>query len=246
MTLLSGDLAAVPSHVAVIMDGNGRWASMRGLKRFKGHYEGVESAKRIIRSCIDLKISYLTLYTFSTENWNRPLDEVSGLMTLLRAQLTGGLDDLNRRNIRLRVLGRRSDLDPDLVSVIERAEIATANNTALNLNLAFNYGGRDEIVRAAQKWARDVESGACLAGDLTESIFSSYLDTNPMPDPDLFLRPGGESRLSNYMLWQLAYAEIVILDCLWPDFSHDHMVDALKIYANRERRFGRAPIAGEK
>lgn len=229
---------ALPRHVAIIMDGNGRWAEGRGLKRLKGHHEGVLSARRAVQSCLDLGIPYLTLYAFSTENWRRPAEEVSGIMGLFRAQLTTGLQDLVDRNIRIRIIGRRDDLDQDLRHILETAETKTATNTALVLTIAFNYGARDEIVRAAQKWGRDLLNGHGGVDALTEDTFAQYLDTAGIPDPDLFLRTSGEYRISNYLLWQLAYAELVILDCFWPDFNHDHMTEALARYARRNRRFG--------
>ena len=227
-----------PSHVAIIMDGNGRWAAARDLPRAAGHREGVEAARRALEAARDLGLRYLTLYSFSTENWRRPAGEVRDLMSLLRKFIGEDLPKLKKEGVNVRIIGDRKSLDMDLRALVNRAENETASNDRFFLQIAFNYGGRDEMVRAAKKFAADVKAGRRNAVDLTESDFSEYLDTQSAPDPDLVIRTSGEHRISNFLLWQAAYAEYVFLDVLWPDFDAKAFADALEEYNNRERRYG--------
>lgn len=229
---------SIPRHIAVIMDGNGRWAQKRGLDRFKGHYQGAEALKRTIQGCQDLGIEYLTVYAFSTENWKRSKEEIGILMSLLRRHLRSDLAEINQNNIRVRFIGHYHHLDTDLVALIDHAIKLTQNNTGLHLTIAFNYGGRAEIVRAAQKLARKVQEGKLAPDEITEETFSQELFTHDLPDPDLFIRTSNESRISNYLLWQLAYTELVIVETYWPDFTKDDLVNAIVQYQSRERRFG--------
>ncbi len=229
-----------PRHVAVIMDGNGRWAHARGRPRTFGHKEGVEALRRAVEAAGDLGVSYLTVFGFSTENWRRPADEVSALMELLRLYVALDLERLAREGVRVRVIGQRDGLAPDILQIIERAEIRTAHNRGLNLTIAFNYGGQSEIVRAARRVAADAAAGLLDPAALTEHSFAAYLDTADLPDPDLVIRTSGEQRISNFLLWQAAYAELVFLDILWPDFNREALERAIAEYHNRERRFGGA------
>lgn len=240
MELVNDNPAAGVKHVAVIMDGNGRWAASRGLPRAVGHRNGVEAVRRCVKAAIDIGLPYLTLYSFSTENWKRPQLEVRELMKLLKAFVDSDLRQLRDHNVKIRIIGRRDNLRPDLRRLIENCETQTAHCTGLNLTVAFNYGGRDEILRAAQTVARKVESGDLKAAEISADEFEFGLDTHGAPDPDLVLRTSGEKRLSNYLIWQAAYAEYVFLDVLWPDFKREHLVDALNEYAVRDRRFGGA------
>lgn len=229
---------SIPRHIAIIMDGNGRWAQRRGLERFKGHYQGATALKRTIQACGELGIEYLTVYAFSTENWKRPQEEIGFLMSLLRRHLRSDLAEINKNNIRVRFIGDYHSLDPDLVALINHAITLTQNNTGLQFTIAFNYGGRTEIVRAAQKLACKVQEGKLTAGEITEEVFSGELFTHDLPDPDLFIRTSNESRISNYLLWQLAYTELVFVETYWPDFTKDDLVNAIAQYQTRERRFG--------
>ena len=231
-------MAAVPRHVAIIMDGNGRWAARRALPRVIGHRQGIEAARRVVTAASELGIAYLTLYGFSSENWRRPVQEVADLMGLLRTYLRSDLADLHPNNIRLRVIGERETLASDLVSMIEEGEALTAKNTKLNLNIAFNYGGRNEIVAVAQRMARDVAAGRLDPSQITAAEIESRLETVGIPDPDLLIRTSGEQRISNFLLWQAAYAELVFPDILWPDFTKKDLAQAIDVYAQRERRFG--------
>ena len=227
-----------PRHIAIIMDGNGRWAQRRGLERFKGHYQGAAALKRTIKACGELGVDYLTVYAFSTENWKRPQEEISILMSLLRRHLRSDLAEINKNNIRVRFIGDYRSLDTDLVALIDHAVTLTQNNTGLQFTIAFNYGGRAEIVRAAQKLAYKVQEGELAVREMTEEVFSRELFTHDLPDPDLFIRTSNESRISNYLLWQLAYTELVIIETYWPDFTKDDLVNAIAQYQTRERRFG--------
>lgn len=229
---------SVPRHIAIIMDGNGRWAQRRGLERFKGHYQGAAALKRTIKACGELGVDYLTVYAFSTENWKRPQEEISILMSLLRRHLRSDLAEINKNNIRVRFIGDYRSLDTDLVALIDHAVTLTQNNTGLQFTIAFNYGGRAEIVRAAQKLAYKVQEGELAVSEMTEEVFSRELFTHDLPDPDLFIRTSNESRISNYLLWQLAYTELVIIETYWPDFTKDDLVNAIAQYQTRERRFG--------
>ncbi|PWE17243.1 di-trans,poly-cis-decaprenylcistransferase [Marinicauda salina] len=225
---------APPRHVAIIMDGNGRWAAARGKPRAFGHRQGVEAVRGAVRAAGDLGLTHLTLFGFSTENWRRPAEEVDALFALLKRFVAADLDRLVAEGVRVRVIGRREGLSADILDIIRDAESRTAENTRFNLTIAFNYGGRDEIVRAAVRAAAD---GGDLA-DLDEDGFAAHLDTASLPDPDMLIRTSGERRLSNFMLWQAAYAELIFMDVLWPDFSREHLEAAIEDYRGRERRYG--------
>jgi len=233
----SSDRPAV-RHVAIIMDGNGRWAAERGLPRAEGHRQGVESVRRTVEASLDLGITHLTLFSFSSENWARPKHEINDLFGLLRRFIRRDLADLHKNGVKIRVIGTRSGLDADLLRLLDDATDLTKDNTALNLTIAFNYGARDEIARAARQIAEDVAKGALAPADVTEQRFGSYLDTANLPDPDLLIRTSGELRLSNFLLWQLAYAEFVFVDTYWPDFSREQLEAAIAEYQRRSRRFG--------
>ena len=227
----------LPKHIAIIMDGNGRWAKKRALPRSVGHSAGAKNFKTIARYCNSFGIRYLTVYAFSTENWNRPAAEVEALMNLLRDYLRD-VTNFTKENIVLRFIGDRFGLPQDIQQLMLNAEELSKNATGLVLNLAINYGGRNEIIRAVQKAAKQVQSGALLPGQLTEQYLSNLLDTAGQPDPDLIIRPSGELRLSNFLTWQSAYAELWFSDVLWPDFKPRHLEKALQSYAERNRRFG--------
>ncbi len=229
---------AVPAHVAVIMDGNGRWAKARGLPRFAGHRAGVEALRRTVRAAGDIGVEWLTVYAFSSENWSRPQAEVSDLMGLLKLFIRRDLAELHASNVRVRVIGDRAGLAKDIVRLLEEAEALTRGNTKLNLVIAFNYGGRDEILRAARRLAHAVATGDIHPDDISAQFFSDQLDTAYMPDPDLVIRTSGEMRLSNFLVWQAAYAELVFLPCPWPDFGERELTEAVKTFGQRERRFG--------
>jgi undecaprenyl diphosphate synthase len=227
-----------PAHVAIIMDGNGRWAQSRGLPRIAGHKKGAESVKRSVESAVSQGISFLTLFGFSSENWKRPLAEVTDLMGLLRLYLKTEIATLNKQGVRFLVIGDRSRLSDDIIELIEVAEQKTVGNARLTLTVALSYGGRAEIVSAAHKIAEDAIAGNIQPSDIDEDLFSGKLFTTEIPDPDLLIRTSGEQRISNFLLWQLAYTELVFIDTLWPDFSEEHFETAVKEYQGRERRFG--------
>lgn len=231
--------ASLPRHIAIIMDGNGRWAKTRGLERLKGHYEGAEALKRTIQAAVELEIQYLTVYAFSTENWHRPEEEVRGLMVLLRHQLETGLDELIKKNIQLKFIGFHDRIDPGLRKSIDEAVNKTAHNTGLVLCIAFNYGGRAEIVEATRQISVKIKNGHLNPEDLTEKVFAEHLLTQNLPDPDLFIRTSGVYRLSNYLLWQMAYAEMIFSETQWPDFKKEDLINAISEYQQRERRFGK-------
>ncbi len=236
------DLApAVPSHVAVIMDGNGRWAAARGLPRLAGHRAGVQAVRRTIEAAIHQGVGWLTLYAFSSENWRRPATEVSDLTGLLRHFIKHELAELAREGVRLRIIGDRDRFDADIQAELAHAERTTTANTRLNLTVALSYGARGEILAAARKVAAEVAAGTLDPADLDEERFGAMLSTTGIPDPDLILRTSGELRLSNFLLWQAAYAELVFTDVLWPDFGAEQFAEALAEYARRERRFGARP-----
>jgi undecaprenyl diphosphate synthase len=239
MTASNLGLAAVPRHVALIMDGNGRWAAARGLPRFEGHRRGVEALRRTVRAAIDLRISYLTVYSFSAENWSRPLEEVQSLLGLLHRFIRNDLSELHTNNVRVRVIGAREDLTPDIANLLREAEQVTQANTGLTLVVAFNYGARQEIAAAARALAQMVAEGRLSPDQIDADAIAARLDTPDIPDPDLIIRTSGEQRLSNFLLWQAAYAEFVFSPILWPDFDRAALVAALDEYAHRERRFGR-------
>ena len=226
-------------HIAIIMDGNGRWAAERGLPRAEGHRQGVESVRRTVEASIELGITHLTLFSFSSENWTRPKQEIHDLFGLLRRFISRDLADLHKNGVRIRVIGTRSGLDDDIMRLIDDAVLLTKDNSALNLTIAFNYGSRDEIARAAARIAEAVAEGALDVSDITPERFGSYLDTADLPDPDLLIRTSGELRLSNFLLWQLAYSEIYVTDVLWPDFRESHLHAAFDAYGGRQRRFGK-------
>ncbi|CAN7391353.1 isoprenyl transferase [Bosea sp. LjRoot237] len=234
-----------PAHVAIIMDGNGRWAQMRGLPRQEGHRRGLEALRRTVRNAADLGIRVLTLYSFSTENWRRPMAEVSFLLGLLRRFVENDLAELNEAGVRVRIIGSREDLAPDLRGLVERAETMTQDNAGLTLVVAFNYGSRDEITRMARNLARDVVAGRLVPEAIDEEMLASRLDTAALPDPDLVIRTSGETRISNFLLWQAAYAEFVFTPVLWPDFDRKALEDALAEFHRRERRYGGVGQAAE-
>jgi undecaprenyl diphosphate synthase len=231
--------AGRPAHVAIIMDGNGRWAQKRLLSRIRGHEKGSEAVRMVVRTCRELGIAFLTLYAFSTENWQRPKSEVDGLMRLLRRFIKAELPEMLQNQIRLHVLGRIDQLPSDVQQALRQAISATQANTALQLNLALSYGGRDEIARAARALAAEVQSGTLRLEDITEEGLAARLDTRGIPDPDLLIRTGGDMRISNFLLWQLAYTEIFITPTLWPDFGREQFLEILGEFQTRERRFGR-------
>jgi undecaprenyl diphosphate synthase len=229
----------LPRHVAIIMDGNGRWAKKRGLTRVDGHREGINSVREIVRACGELGIDYLTLYTFSKENWNRPKGEVSALMTLLLKTIRDEIDELKRNNVRLMTIGRLEDLPMLAREGMVHAMRVLQSNTGLILNLALSYSSRQEIVDAVRQIAVEVKAGRLRPEDIDDVTISSHLYTAAIPDPDLLIRTSGELRLSNYLLWQLAYTEIYVTEVLWPDFRRKQFYEALLAYQKRERRFGR-------
>jgi undecaprenyl diphosphate synthase len=227
-----------PAHVAIIMDGNGRWAKARGLPRVAGHRRGGEAVRRAVIAAAELGISYLTLFGFSSENWKRPAHEVDDLMTLLRHYLRGEVAELHRNNVRVRVIGDRERLAPDIVTLIDNTEALTAGNTGLRLSVALSYGGRAEIAGAARRIAEAAMAGLLRPDQIDETVFARYLLTADMPDPDLVIRTSGEQRLSNFLLWQTAYSEFVFIDTLWPDFTKTDLERALSEFHGRERRYG--------
>ncbi|MEN9753861.1 MAG: hypothetical protein RLZ07_243 [Pseudomonadota bacterium] len=236
MTSLIPDL--IPQHVAIIMDGNGRWASQRGLPRFEGHRRGVEALRKTIRAAEELGIRYLTVYSFSSENWKRPAAEVSDLMGLLRRFIRNDLAELHSRNIRVRVIGVKEGLAPDIVALLDESEQLTKHNTGLTFVVAFNYGARREIADAARLIAQAVKAGEIDVDAIDEKLVSNYLNTVGIPDPELVIRTSGEQRLSNFLLWQASYSEFVFTSGHWPDFGRDALIEALQTYQSRDRRFG--------
>ena len=236
------DPAPPPLHTAIIMDGNGRWAEARGLPRAAGHKRGAEAVKVAVESAVELGVEYLTLYGFSSENWRRPQQEINDLMGLLRFYLQSEIKFLRQNGVRLRVIGDRERLAPDIVELIEDAEKRTASNSKLTLIIALSYGGRMEIVVAARRLARRVAEGVLRPEEIDEQTFAENLFTAGVPDPDLLIRTSGEKRISNFLLWQLAYAEFVFVNTLWPDFSKQDFEDAIREYHSRERRYGTAGV----
>jgi undecaprenyl diphosphate synthase len=228
----------IPRHVAIIMDGNGRWAAARGLPRGEGHRRGVEALRRTVRAAGDLGIGILTIFSFSAENWSRPPSEIRELMGLLRRFIRNDLADLHRNGVHVRVIGDRDDLAPDIRSLLEEAEDLTKDNDKLTLVVAFNYGARQEIARAAQRLAAEVAAGRVAVADVTADRLASYLDAPDLPDPDLIIRTSGEQRLSNFLLWQAAYSELVFVPVYWPDFDRAALEQAIVEFRGRERRFG--------
>jgi len=234
----NADPSPGPQHVAIIMDGNGRWAKARGLPRVAGHRRGADAVRRVIRGAAELGVPVLTLFAFSTENWTRPVDEVNDLMGLLRHYLRHELEELSSNGARLRVIGDRDRLARDIVSDIVDAEIRTRSNGRIAVNICINYGSRDEILRAARSLATKVAAGELTPERINETLFERELLTAGVPDPDLLIRTSGEQRISNFLLWQCAYAELVFVDTLWPDFGKDHLERAIAEFRRRERRYG--------
>jgi undecaprenyl diphosphate synthase len=229
---------SLPAHVAIIMDGNGRWAARRGLPRIEGHRRGVEAIRRAVRAAGELGIRYLTLYSFSSENWRRPAQEVADLLGLLKRFVRHDLADLHAHNVRVRIIGERESLAADIRSLLEEAEELTQGNDGLNLVIAFNYGGRQEIARAVQALARRVKAGELEPEAIDMRAIEAALDTHGVPDPDLVIRTSGELRISNFLTWQSAYSEFIFLPDFWPDFDHDTFRAAIEEYCRRDRRFG--------
>jgi len=227
-----------PRHVAVIMDGNGRWAQQRGKPRLFGHHAGARRVKEIVRACPDEGVKYLTIFAFSTENWKRTQTEVAGLMRLFRRYIQREAQDLLKEGVRVRFIGDRMKLDDKLVSLMDSLELLTSQNDKVHLTIALNYGGRDEVTRAAQRLAYEVEQGRLTHKDVDAETLAKFLDTHVLPDPDLVIRTSGEARISNFLLWQSAYAEYEFVETLWPDFSAEEFAKVLSGYGTRERRFG--------
>nr|WP_070959700.1 isoprenyl transferase [Hyphomonas sp. Mor2] len=227
-----------PEHIAIIMDGNGRWAKARNLPRAVGHERGVEALRRTVEAAQEVGLKTLTVYSFSTENWRRPVSEVNALFGLLKSYVKRDLERLAREGVRVRILGTRKGLPADIHELVDRAEARTADNTEFNLCIAFNYGGREEILRAVGQAAQAIADGKLSSAELSEEAFSSFLDTSNVSDPDLIIRTSGEYRLSNFLIWQAAYSELVFMDVLWPDFGKAHLVEAIETFQKRERRFG--------
>ncbi len=225
-------------HVAIIMDGNGRWAAKRGLPRTAGHKKGVDTVKATVKTAIDLSIPYLTLFSFSSENWSRPKPEVDELMRLMKLFIEREENTLHKANVRIRMIGAPLEQSSELYQLVQKAELKTKDNTGLQLTVAFNYGGRDEIIRATKDLAEQVSKGLITSDEISEDLLSKNLDTSDLPDPDLLIRTSGEYRISNFLLWQLAYAEFVFMDCNWPDFTKEKFVEAIDIFHKRDRRYG--------
>jgi undecaprenyl diphosphate synthase len=244
MTLIDSD--NLPRHIAVIMDGNGRWAKQRSLGRVSGHRKGVEAVRRTVKTCRELAIDYLTLFAFSSENWLRPLEEVNALMALLSSFLDKEIGQLLKNDIRLVVIGDLSQLKPELKGKLDAAMAITAANKSMTLIIAVSYGGRDEIVRAVRKLAQEVQSRKLHPADVTPELLALHLDTAGFPDPDLLIRTGGEYRLSNFLLWQMAYTEFYFTPVFWPDFSRENLLEAIADYQHRQRRFGQVPCSPAK
>lgn len=235
----------IPNHVAIILDGNGRWARKRLMPRNYGHMKGAQTVERICEDAWNMGIKYLTVYAFSTENWKRPQSEVDALMKLLRDYLKDCIERSNSNNMRVRVIGDKTGLSDDLREKICELEEMTKENTGLNFTIAINYGSRDEMIRAMRLMAKDVKAGKVNTDDIDEKLYERYLDTCGVPDPDLLIRTSGEQRVSNYLLWQLAYTEFYFTDVLWPDFARDDLVKAIIAYNERDRRFGKVKTEEE-
>ena len=233
----------VPQHIAIILDGNGRWAKAKGMPRNYGHAQGSKNVEKICEEAWRMGIKYLTVYAFSTENWSRPENEVAALMKLLRNYMKTCLKTAAKNDRHIRVIGDIEPLDDDIKSRIRELEAATTDNGGLNFTIALNYGSRDELTRAAQKMAKDCAEGKIKAEEIDESVFETYLDTHGIPDPDMMIRTSGEQRLSNYLLWQLAYSEFYFTDVPWPDFTKEELVKAIEEYNHRHRRFGKVEEA---
>lgn len=228
----------IPEHIAIIMDGNGRWAQKKNLPRMAGHNAGMLALKEIVKATSSLGVKHLTVYAFSTENWKRSFEEVSGIFKLIIIYIEKELRELHENNVKVKILGDYEQLPSDAVKSLERSLETTKNNTGLQFNIALNYGGRDEILRAVKKIAKEVEAGKIKPEDITEDLVTDHLYTTGIPDPDMIIRTSGEIRLSNYLLWQCAYSEFVFSDVLWPDYNREELEKAIEIYQNRKRRFG--------
>ena len=228
----------IPQHVAIIMDGNGRWAKKKHMPRTYGHAQGAKVLEQTLEDANDLGIKYLTVYAFSTENWSRPYQEVKVIMDLFRQYLETAYTKCMKNNVRLMVIGERSRLSGDIVETVSRIEEATKDNTGITFIVAINYGSRDELTRAVRRLAEDVRGGSCLPDEIEEKSIEQYLDTAGIPDPDLMIRTSGEERLSNFLMWQLAYAEFYFTDVLWPDFNKEELIKAIEVYSGRSRRYG--------
>jgi undecaprenyl diphosphate synthase len=232
------DMSKIPEHIAIIMDGNGRWAKERMLPRAMGHRAGVETIREIVKECNNLGVKYLTLYAFSTENWTRPAEEVNALMKLLVDYLKGEFQELHSNNVVINSIGDISKLPEKCINELKESYNLTKNNTGLVLNLALNYGGRNDIINGVKNLIKDIEAGKLKTEEITEELFSQYLYTKGMPDPDIIIRPSGEQRLSNFLLWQCAYSEFWYSNINWPDFKKEHLHKAIRDFQNRDRRFG--------
>ena len=235
----------IPAHIAIILDGNGRWAKAKGMPRNYGHAQGSKNVERICEEAYRMGVKYLTVYAFSTENWNRPKDEVDALMKLLRNYMKTCLKTASKNDMKVRVIGDKTGLDEDIRNRIAELEEATKDNGGLNFQIALNYGSRDEIVRAVRRVSEDVKEGKVKPEDIDEKMFETYLDTHGIPDPDLMIRTSGELRLSNYLLWQLAYTEFYFTDIPWPDFTKEELSKAIEQYNRRDRRYGGVKEAQE-
>ncbi len=233
----------IPEHIAIIMDGNGRWAKKRGLPRAMGHRAGTKTTREIVRKCGEIGVSYLTIYTFSSENWLRPAQEVKALMSLLVEMVKKEVKDLNKNNVRLKVIGDLSLVPQKTLDELNKGVSETANNTGLTLTLALSYGGRQEIISAVKKTVSDAINKKISVDEIDEKLFSSYLYDPNLPDPELLIRTGGDMRVSNFLLWQIAYTEIYVTNLLWPSFKPKHLMEAIEDYSNRDRRFGK--VKGE-
>jgi undecaprenyl diphosphate synthase len=234
----TGTAACGPRHVAIIMDGNGRWAQARGRPRLFGHHAGARRVREVVEACPDLGIKYLTIFAFSTENWKRTQVEVAGLMSLFRRYISKEMQALSARNVRVRFIGDRDRLDAKLIALMDQLEQTTRDNDGTHLTIALNYGGRDEVARATRRLAQDVADGKLKPEDVDEETLPRYLDTHVLPDPDLVIRTSGEARISNFLLWQSAYAEYEFIDTLWPDFTQDELARLCRNFGRRDRRFG--------
>ena len=229
----------IPQHVAIIMDGNGRWAKKRHMPRTYGHKKGAEVLEQTLENCDHLGIRYLTVYAFSTENWARPYEEVQVIMNLFRQYLENSVEKCMKNNVRCRVIGERSKLSPDIQDAVSKLEEKTRDNTGITFIIAINYGGRDELCRGMRKMSEDVRDGKITSDIISEDTIKNYLDTADFPDPDLLIRTSGEQRLSNFLLWQLAYAEFYFTDTPWPDFNNEELIKAIEVYTSRDRRYGK-------
>ncbi len=235
---INGKMLTIPQHVAIIMDGNGRWAKKRFMPRSYGHVQGSKVVEKVIRAAGEMGIKYLTVYAFSTENWKRPEEEVGTLMKLLNNYLDDCIKKCKKNNMRVKVIGEIHRLSPELQEKIVRLEEESKEYDGIQFTMALNYGSRDEMVRAMRKMTTDIKKGVIVEDEITEELFASYLDTAGMPDPDLMIRTSGEERLSNFMMWQLAYTEFYFTDVLWPDFGKEELIKAIEYYNGRDRRFG--------